>query len=350
VYSLCLLTALNETAGVYDCVVTNTCGSDVTGTATLTLGSAPVINGQPGGLSVCEGSTFVLGVTATGTPDPTYQWRLNGVNIPGAVTSGYSAVASSAMSGTYDCVLSNRCGSITSAPAPVSVTYGPVILVQPNSQSGCPGQSMTFLVSVTGDPAPTYQWRKNGTNIEGETQSSLSVITGSDTVGDYDCILTNSCGSVISQVATLTLGGPPVIQTQPSSVTVYEGSPATFSLGATGASFYQWRKNGGEISGANADSYTIPITTFGDAGSYDCVAKSDCGGVLSDAATLTVLCYANCDGSTVPPVLNVGDFTCFLQKYAAGDPYANCDGSTTEPILNVGDFTCFLQKYAAGCP
>jgi hypothetical protein len=61
-------------------------------------------------------------------------------------------------------------------------------------------------------------------------------------------------------------------------------------------------------------------------------------------------CYANCDGSTTAPVLNVGDFTCFLQKYAAGDPYANCDHSTTPPVLNVGDFTCFLQKYAAGCP
>jgi hypothetical protein len=46
----------------------------------------------------------------------------------------------------------------------------------------------------------------------------------------------------------------------------------------------------------------------------------------------------------------VADFTCFLQRYAAGDPYANCDQSTTPPVLNVGDFTCFLQSYAAGCP
>jgi hypothetical protein len=60
-------------------------------------------------------------------------------------------------------------------------------------------------------------------------------------------------------------------------------------------------------------------------------------------------CYANCDGSTVEPILNVADFTCFLSKFAAGDPYANCDGSTTEPILNVADFTCFLTKFAAGC-
>jgi outer membrane protein assembly factor BamB len=30
--------------------------------------------------------------------------------------------------------------------------------------------------------------------------------------------------------------------------------------------------------------------------------------------------------------------------------YANCDGSTAQPVLNVADFTCFLQKFAAGCP
>jgi len=63
----------------------------------------------------------------------------------------------------------------------------------------------------------------------------------------------------------------------------------------------------------------------------------------------TPACYANCDGSSVPPVLNVSDFTCFLNKFAAGDSYANCDGSTTPPVLNVNDFTCFLNSYAAGC-
>jgi hypothetical protein len=60
-------------------------------------------------------------------------------------------------------------------------------------------------------------------------------------------------------------------------------------------------------------------------------------------------CYPNCDGSTVEPILNVADFSCFLGKFAAGDPYANCDGSTIEPVLNVADFSCFLGKFAAGC-
>jgi hypothetical protein len=61
-------------------------------------------------------------------------------------------------------------------------------------------------------------------------------------------------------------------------------------------------------------------------------------------------CYGNCDGSTIPPILNVADFACFINRYAEGDPYANCDGSTMPPILNVEDFTCFINAFAAGCP
>jgi hypothetical protein len=61
-------------------------------------------------------------------------------------------------------------------------------------------------------------------------------------------------------------------------------------------------------------------------------------------------CYANCDGSTVDPVLNVLDFNCFLNRFAAGESVANCDGSTVDPVLNVLDFNCFLNRFSAGCP
>ncbi|MFN0134343.1 MAG: GC-type dockerin domain-anchored protein [Phycisphaerales bacterium] len=60
--------------------------------------------------------------------------------------------------------------------------------------------------------------------------------------------------------------------------------------------------------------------------------------------------YANCDFNTTAPVLNVADFICFQNHYAAGDAYANCDNSTTPPVLNVADFICFLNAFAAGCP
>lgn len=70
-------------------------------------------------------------------------------------------------------------------------------------------------------------------------------------------------------------------------------------------------------------------------------------------------CYANCDGSTAPPVLNIDDFTCFITEFAQAQTlpvaqqithYANCDRSTSAPILNIEDFTCFINAFAAGCP
>jgi hypothetical protein len=72
----------------------------------------------------------------------------------------------------------------------------------------------------------------------------------------------------------------------------------------------------------------------------------------SGSATLTrvYVCPANCDESTVAPVLNIDDFTCFINKFALGDPRANCDCSTTEPVLNIDDFTCFINSFALGCP
>jgi hypothetical protein len=67
-------------------------------------------------------------------------------------------------------------------------------------------------------------------------------------------------------------------------------------------------------------------------------------------------CYANCDGSTTAPILNVDDFTCFINVFAAAQSwpgnvhsYANCDQSTRPPVLNVDDFTCFINAFAQGC-
>ena len=72
------------------------------------------------------------------------------------------------------------------------------------------------------------------------------------------------------------------------------------------------------------------------------------------AAGVSVPCFnpcdANCDASTIAPILHVNDFLCFQNRSAAGDTDANCDRSTTPPVLNVNDFVCFQGQFAAGCP
>jgi hypothetical protein len=146
-----------------------------------------------------------------------------------------------------------------------------------------------------------------------------------------------------------------------SAWTCPTGSWASFTAGAVGSGTltYQWRRgtanlvNGGNVAGAATAVLTLSPVGVADASAdYNCVISGTCGSLTTDSAALIVRegGYANCDASTSAPVLNVADFTCFLQKYAAQDPYANCDGSTTPPTLNVADFSCFLQKYAAGCP
>jgi len=81
----------------------------------------------------------------------------------------------------------------------------------------------------------------------------------------------------------------------------------------------------------------------------DTPANADAAFAWAEANFHAGGCYANCDGSTTSPVLNVADFSCFLNRFASGDCYANCDGSTTPPVFNVADFSCFLNRFAAGC-
>jgi hypothetical protein len=93
-----------------------------------------------------------------------------------------------------------------------------------------------------------------------------------------------------------------------------------------------------------------PGLGIGDAGEFGMILEfTDLSQALVVATPFNA-CYANCDGSTTPPILNVSDFVCFQTEFAAGDPAANCDASTTPPILNVADFICFMQRFAAGCP
>jgi hypothetical protein len=99
-----------------------------------------------------------------------------------------------------------------------------------------------------------------------------------------------------------------------------------------------------------------PASASGGANATDYALTTGAAVFTNNArATFTVSggpapCYANCDGSTGTPVLNVNDFICFQNTFAAGDSYANCDGSTGTPMLNVNDFICFQNKFAAGCP
>jgi hypothetical protein len=99
-------------------------------------------------------------------------------------------------------------------------------------------------------------------------------------------ILALLCVLVAGQNLAWGLG--PVILTQPSSVSITNGNSATFSVGALGASSYQWYFNSNILGGATGASYTVTNAAATNAGNYFVVASNVGGNTTSSVATLTV--------------------------------------------------------------
>ena len=106
-------------------------------------------------------------------------------------------------------VVANSAGTVTSSAAVLTVnaaSIAPSITTQPASPTVTAGQTASFSVSVSGTSPFTYQWNKNGTLISGATSSNYTTpatIT-SDTGAQFTVVVTNSVGSVTSNVAVLT--------------------------------------------------------------------------------------------------------------------------------------------------
>ncbi len=106
----------------------------------------------------------------------------------------------------------------------------------------------------------------------------------------------------------------PNILTNPVNQTVNYGSPAAFSVAATGIPdpTYQWQHAGTNLSGANSATLNIASTTTNDAGTYAVIVTTSAGSVTSSTATLTVNAPANTAPVFTAPitgsnfVINVG--------------------------------------------
>jgi hypothetical protein len=119
--------------------------------------------------------------------------------------------------------------------------------------------------------------------------------------------------------------------------------------------WYLYRNNGAGVF-ALLQEFPAPgnpacsvAADFDNDGDIDLILLDETTDLILLMINTPVACVANCDCSAIAPALNVQDFACFLNRFAAGDPYANCDGSTVAPVLNVQDFACYLNRFAAGC-
>ena len=255
------------------------------------------ISSQPASQTVEAGQTATFSVAATGTGSISYQWRKDGNDIAGATQNSYSFAATSIDNDTVFAVaVSNASGTLLSNNASLWVLSAPAIRSQPGGQSVLAGSSATFTVSATGTGPLRYQWKKNGTDIAGATNSSYTTPGASlgDSGAQYSVVVSNAAGTVTSSSASLTVtlaSVAPAIATQPAAQTVTAGQTASFLVTATGTSplRYQWKKNGTDISGAASSSYTTPATSIADSGAvFTVVVTNSAGTVTSSNAALTV--------------------------------------------------------------
>lgn len=178
---------LQTLAGTYTVVASNTtsfCTGNMTGSAVVTVNSAPNIGTQPVAVTVALDGSASFSVSATGTA-LTYQWRHDGTNISngGSISGATSNVltinpvaasdASPAPNG-YDCVVSGTC-----SPAATSTRVALTVLLPNNLVwvgDGGSNRWDTATANWTGD-ATTYAQNDNVTfTNSGSTTPAVDLV------------------------------------------------------------------------------------------------------------------------------------------------------------------------------
>ena len=178
--------------------------------------SSPTIVLQPHTVTVNTGSTATFTISASGKPTPTYQWRFDGTSLTDETSTTLTINNVQYINtGSYDAVVTNDVGTVTSNIASLNVYFNPipptpptppVITEQPSSQTVVVGDSASFNVNATGESPFAYQWFKDNTEIVDATGNTHIIQTSTlNDAGDYKATVTNIIGTTTSNIATLTV-------------------------------------------------------------------------------------------------------------------------------------------------
>ncbi len=187
------------------------------------------------------------------------------------------------------------------------VAAAPKITAQPIAQSVGVGAAVTFSVSASGSPAPTFQWRKDGSAISGATGPSYTIPAAqASDAGSYSVAVTNNVGTADSNAASLTVStgslASVAFSSSPDNKTTSVGGLALFTTAASaqngGATpSYQWQKDGRNITGATSTVLVVNSVQPKDTGLYAAIATNSGGSAISFPAILGVTTTAKVVGS-----------------------------------------------------
>ncbi len=109
---------------------------------------------------------------------------------------------------------------------PAESLQAPAFLLSPISQSATVGDTVTFRAEAAGNPAPQYQWQKDGADLPGASGATLVLpdITLAQ-AGSYRVVASNGVGSVTSELAQLTVNPAHAGVTLGDLTRAYDGTP-----------------------------------------------------------------------------------------------------------------------------
>jgi len=244
----------------YSVKITNAQGSITSKDATLTVKAGPSITTEPVAQTVNVGASATFTVAATGE-QLQYQWLRDEQPISGATSATYTLSATAvADDGTLISVLvGNPGGVISSRAVTLTVLAAPSVTVQPVSQTVIAGDAVVLGVTALGGNL-RYQWRRNGSDLEGATGRVLRIEAAAlaDDNASYSVSITNSLGSVSSNAATLRVVGG-AVATLPAAV----AQVALAKPGTAAAAFTLVRRSNGSVAswGYNVDGQRGDGTT-----------------------------------------------------------------------------------------
>lgn len=207
-------------SGSYAVMISNVDGATMSANALLTVGSAPVITNQPQNVEVMQGSDASFTVGVSGAAPLAYQWYYGGVALPLATNATLTLTnVQLANSGSYNVAVTNIFGAALSSTAVLTVDSPPAILIQPVGVSLYAGLNASFSVTASGSLPLDYQWQFDSTNINGATNSILTLTdVAVSQSGSYTVIVSNAFGSTNSSNAVLTVIPPPPCAPAPSGL------------------------------------------------------------------------------------------------------------------------------------
>ncbi len=233
------------------------------------------INQPSSPISICAGgSVFVSG---SSNYSGGYSWTLPGAT-PSSLNSSSGTVVYNTP-GTYN--ITFRKGSHTETEYNYITVLAPPdgnIIEAPNNGRFCQGGQITLTEAHIHENGDTYQWLLDGNNIQGATDTTLTVTSP----GNYSLEITNNSCASISNVIPVQYFNADLLQSPTTYHCDGHTVPLTSSTGVPGCS-YVWYKDGNVVPGASDSILTVMAP-----GDYYVVADMPGGGCPTTSQTITV--------------------------------------------------------------